>query len=442
MLIKHADDNPTDWPDRLNYVLLAYRTSIHSSTKFSPFELMFGRRFNQFDSWLDIDQHNYEQSLINRSVEIKRLFENKHEVAQENIVKAQEKQVKTQNSQSNASHDILKIGDTVYTKNCSLVKGKFDPNYNGTFKIIDRISSSGNNVIEDENRNALPDSFPRWKLKPVNNSIEAKIGNVSREDQVQKYDVLDEQKIGRGYRYEIKYKNGKIRWIAGKEVDPEAVAKFKRNRETKKHKKTNNFFTSFLFLLIFFVKITGGTKVVGKFNYCQTSEISRVVDLNKNCKNIREISSKNSSFTFFDSTLQFPSPIFIVSKNKYAINEIGYQCFKVKRTIMNNQTWYFHTSRQEILETVTLTRMECLTMVESKIGNNNKMSCVGDICSYKLKNQETFSWNYDKITESFECTFHKKHIISEKDDSALFFAPLNNCHVKDLFCSLYDSVIV
>ena len=35
-LRKLASDNPTDWPVWLPFALLAYRTRIHSSTKFSP----------------------------------------------------------------------------------------------------------------------------------------------------------------------------------------------------------------------------------------------------------------------------------------------------------------------------------------------------------------------------------------------------------------------
>ena len=50
-LIKLSDENPTDWPNKLNIVLLAYRTTVHSSTNFTPFHLMFGRTFGKFEDW-------------------------------------------------------------------------------------------------------------------------------------------------------------------------------------------------------------------------------------------------------------------------------------------------------------------------------------------------------------------------------------------------------
>ena len=50
-LRRHCEQKPEEWPEWIPYVLLAYRTRIHTSTKFSPFELMFGRKMNGFKDW-------------------------------------------------------------------------------------------------------------------------------------------------------------------------------------------------------------------------------------------------------------------------------------------------------------------------------------------------------------------------------------------------------
>lgn len=42
-LVKFVNDNQNDWDVHLKAVLFAYRTSKNDSTKFTPFELMFGR---------------------------------------------------------------------------------------------------------------------------------------------------------------------------------------------------------------------------------------------------------------------------------------------------------------------------------------------------------------------------------------------------------------
>ena len=39
------------WPSRIPLVLIAFRSKVHSKTKYSPFELMFGRKMNRFRSW-------------------------------------------------------------------------------------------------------------------------------------------------------------------------------------------------------------------------------------------------------------------------------------------------------------------------------------------------------------------------------------------------------
>ena len=44
MLTHHVNENTDDWDTKLPQVELAYNTAVHSTTRFSPFQLQFGRR--------------------------------------------------------------------------------------------------------------------------------------------------------------------------------------------------------------------------------------------------------------------------------------------------------------------------------------------------------------------------------------------------------------
>ena len=43
MLKARVEDNPATWDEHLDFCVMAYRSSVHSSTGHNPFELMFGR---------------------------------------------------------------------------------------------------------------------------------------------------------------------------------------------------------------------------------------------------------------------------------------------------------------------------------------------------------------------------------------------------------------
>ena len=43
MLSAFVNDNHTDWDEQLPYVMMAYRSSIHETTGFTPNSLMLGR---------------------------------------------------------------------------------------------------------------------------------------------------------------------------------------------------------------------------------------------------------------------------------------------------------------------------------------------------------------------------------------------------------------
>ena len=67
MLAAYSDSNQANWDLYLPLVLLAYRTSEHSTTKNSPFELSYGREA-KFPTDLDFN-NNYLVSPLIESIQ-------------------------------------------------------------------------------------------------------------------------------------------------------------------------------------------------------------------------------------------------------------------------------------------------------------------------------------------------------------------------------------
>ena len=51
MLQKNVRDHPNKWEEYLHLVEFAYNNHYQASTKLSPFEIMYGRKFNTPISW-------------------------------------------------------------------------------------------------------------------------------------------------------------------------------------------------------------------------------------------------------------------------------------------------------------------------------------------------------------------------------------------------------
>lgn len=111
---KHAAADQKEWHKWVPFVLLAYRSRIHSSTGYTPFELMFGRKINTFKDWRADNDDN--EALWKRSNEIGTLVECVRPKAIENIRENQEKQKKAQSSNSYVEKDKLPVGSRVYVK--------------------------------------------------------------------------------------------------------------------------------------------------------------------------------------------------------------------------------------------------------------------------------------------------------------------------------------
>ena len=492
MLVKHADDYPEDWPQRLNYVLLAYRTSVHTTTRFAPFELMFGRKMNDFVSWQQTEEENNEKSIINRSIEIKKLFEETLPEASTNISRGQEKQTSSQDVQLKATDDSLQRGQEVYIKNCKLVKKKFEQNYEGKFLVKAQLPS-GNYKLETSKGDELLETYPRWKLKPIGEKAaiyqpQQPKQVTFRENQVQAtkcislekptpsptathkplfllYRIIDSQKVGNAvYKYEIEYASGKRTWICPNDANQSAIAEY-RNRtrvmclredidartHSKKpqHKHGSKKMLSLIRILAFciilaaFVKAASASCLEEEFAYCQTNEISRIIDANPDCKHPNKPTPWNGKIkTSINEDISFPAEISVASKSRYFLRTIGYQCFSEKMTSYFNMTWYGGKTHAEKREIIELSRLQCLTMIETKTCHNNVMHCIGETCSYAPTQSESYHWNEDSKTTSYACSFRQKEVIGETENSVLFFSPINSCKPRDLSCKLYDSIIV
>ncbi|CAF0805112.1 unnamed protein product [Brachionus calyciflorus] len=54
-LRNHAEADRKNWPRYLSFVLMAYTSRVHTSTGYTPFELMFGRKILHFKDYTSED---------------------------------------------------------------------------------------------------------------------------------------------------------------------------------------------------------------------------------------------------------------------------------------------------------------------------------------------------------------------------------------------------
>ena len=129
MLVKFVHSKKSAWSSYLDTCVFAYNTSRHESTRFTPFELMFGRR-----ATLPIDiafrkalaEEAAMEFLQQEEPDMEALAENRImrlEEAKQNIVEAQKKQ-KEVYDQKHANPERYKVGQLVLKKDHTRKKRK------------------------------------------------------------------------------------------------------------------------------------------------------------------------------------------------------------------------------------------------------------------------------------------------------------------------------
>ena len=89
LLASYISDTPDLWDEYLDFVTMAYNTSKHSSTKYTPYELFMGRSPNLP---IDIGPNLRYRAVENEKDLVSQQWSNALDIAKKNLIKAQGKQ--------------------------------------------------------------------------------------------------------------------------------------------------------------------------------------------------------------------------------------------------------------------------------------------------------------------------------------------------------------
>lgn len=143
-----TEKNPTDWDIKLPYFMANQNSVVHSSTNYSPFQLMFGRQFTIPSTLMKKPSPIYTYDDF--ADELKLKISNTWQWARENIVKRKEYN-QTYYDEKNRTKDLnVSVGNSVYLKNHKKPY-KFSSLYSGPF-VVDEVTGPNSVVIKKGNK--------------------------------------------------------------------------------------------------------------------------------------------------------------------------------------------------------------------------------------------------------------------------------------------------
>lgn len=133
--LKHyINDNQTNWDEFIPFAMFAYNSHVHNSTKYTPYETLFGYKPFLPNSIIQEPKFNYSYDDYIINLQQKLNFSQK--IARENLINSKIKSKKYYDTKINVHN--YKLNDLVYILNKQTTPGlnkKLTPNYKGPYKI-------------------------------------------------------------------------------------------------------------------------------------------------------------------------------------------------------------------------------------------------------------------------------------------------------------------
>ena len=132
--------NNQNWDEWLRFAVFSYNTSVHETTGFAPYTLVFGKEANIPSSFAtNLPDNTYCSYLKDLFLKL----DNVHSMAHERILKAREKSKKFYDRKTNPK--LFREGNEVYLR-VNPRKDKFSPYYSGPY-ILERLLGERNALI-------------------------------------------------------------------------------------------------------------------------------------------------------------------------------------------------------------------------------------------------------------------------------------------------------
>jgi hypothetical protein len=143
-------EDQTNWDEWVPYAVYVYNTTVHTTTGYTPFELVYGFQSEVPSALREIPkvQYNYDDFLT----ELKGRMQSAHEVARQRLISSKEK---SKEYYDKGSEDVeFEVGQKVLLFDETVRRGrskKLSPQYVGPYEIL---SVDGVNVTIKKGRNA------------------------------------------------------------------------------------------------------------------------------------------------------------------------------------------------------------------------------------------------------------------------------------------------
>lgn len=139
-MLKKAQGDRKDWDKYLKYLLFAYRSTPHSVTGFTPFELIYGRDVRGplemlKSTWLDgalaeKPLNEWVQQLRVKMEAMSQLASSREKAAKEKMKKAYDQKAKQRS---------FEVGSMVLMRVPGLT-GKLEDSWEGPYEVVDKVS--------------------------------------------------------------------------------------------------------------------------------------------------------------------------------------------------------------------------------------------------------------------------------------------------------------
>ncbi|CAF0856919.1 unnamed protein product [Brachionus calyciflorus] len=425
---KHAEENPIKWDDWLPFVLMAYRSRIHPSTKFTPFELFFGRKMNNLEDWSNQKEEEEEYALYRRSEEIRKLYNFNVPMALDSVEKSQERQRQVQNRRENSkiSEEIIENGTKVFIKAVGL-QNKLEPKFYGPYTVVGQ-TPNGNYWLENSKNKKLKTLYPRSRLKVVPSEVGVE-EDCDKRPHEEVEEIIKHRKRNGKIQYLVKWKDfpdDQNEWVNEDDFDTtEIIEEYQRKitKETNqvglnavaeikgKSSKSVRFSKALLFISILaFCMVTSNAIVIREnFRYCTVGKHSPILTGKDSCDHLHQ-------------GLRFQSQdTFILEKRQNMVEGYGYICEKTQIVVTTWENFWGNWRKSRVENPIKVSREECLYMAFSEKCMDSKMTCSHSECILNQEPKEKYEYFREMSFESYHCKVSKKHISSKNKNQPFHF---------------------